>query len=274
MSKTAKISIRLCLSAVFIYTAVALYFFAVQTSMLYHPSPELEGTPSDIGLRFTNLKLKTPDRLDISAWYIPARNSRGVILYCHGNAGNISHRLPLIRLFNRMRLDVLIFDYRGFGQSSGSPSEEGTYIDAETAWDYLVNTLRIKPGKILLYGHSLGGAVATEMALRHKAGGLIIDSGFKSVAERAGEMFPIFPVDLMVRHRYASIEKIGNSRMPKLIIHSQMDELIPFEHGMALFKRAAGPKRFLKLKGGHDDGALASGKLYIDTLDTFIKENL
>jgi fermentation-respiration switch protein FrsA (DUF1100 family) len=242
--------------------------------MIYYPSREQYESPADAGLKFTEVTLRTSDGTDISAWYVPAAGSIGTLLYCHGNAGNITHRVPLIKLYNSLKLDVLIFDYRGYGKSAGSPSEKGTYLDADAAWDYLVNDLKIRPEKIIIYGHSLGGGVAVETALKHRAGGLVIESGFKSVADLGREIFPFLPVGLIVRHKYASIDKVAHIDIPKLIIHSPSDEIIPFEHGKALFERASEPKKFLRIEGGHNEGALISGRIYTDALMNFIAENL
>jgi uncharacterized protein len=274
MTKAGRVLWRLSLSAFIIYALLLIFLFAAQTGMIYYPSREQYESPADAGLKFTEVTIRTSDGVDISAWYVPAGGSTGTLLYCHGNAGNITHRVPLIKLYNSLKLDVLIFDYRGYGKSAGSPSEKGTYLDADAAWDYLVNTLKIRPEKIIIYGHSLGGGVAVETALKHRAGGLVIESGFKSVADLGREIFPFLPVGLIVRHKYASIDKVAQITIPKLIIHSPSDEMIPFEHGKALFEKAAPPKTFLRIKGGHNDGVFVSGRIYTDALENFMAETL
>ncbi len=256
------------------YLLLIAYVYAKQGAMLYFPAKEIESTPHNIGLEYQELTLKTKDGVDISAWYIPAEDARGFLLFCHGNAGNISHRLDSIRIFHGLGLSVLIFDYRGYGKSQGSPDEEGTYYDAEAAWDYLVNILHVKPEKIVLFGRSLGSAVVAELALRRQASALIIESGFTSVPDLGKKFFPHLPVSLISRYHYASISKVGKIKIPKLFVHSPEDEIVPFEHGVKLFEKASEPKEFLKIVGGHNEGFLLSGKVYVDGLQAFISRYL
>ncbi|HSB30891.1 MAG TPA: alpha/beta hydrolase [Candidatus Sulfobium mesophilum] len=256
------------------YLLLIAYVYARQGAMLYFPAKEIEATPHNIGLDYQDVTLRTKDGVEISAWYIPADNARGFILFCHGNAGNISHRLDSIKIFHRLGLGVLIFDYRGYGKSKGSPDEEGTYSDAEAAWDYLVNILRVKPEKIVLFGRSLGSAVAVELALRRQAGAIIMESAFTSVPDLGKKFFPLLPVSLISRYHYESISKVERVEMPKLFIHSPDDEIVPYEQGARLFERARDPKEYLKITGGHNEGFLLSGKIYVDGLDAFISEYL
>ncbi|MGD1074778.1 MAG: alpha/beta hydrolase, partial [Thermodesulfovibrionales bacterium] len=220
------------------YILLVAYVYAKQGSMLYFPSREMEATPLTIGLRYEDLTLRTADGLNIAAWYVPAEDQRGAVLFCHGNAGNISHCLDSIRIFHSLDLGVLIFDYRGYGRSQGSPDENGTYRDAEAAWDYLVNSLRVRPEHIVLFGRSLGSAVAAEIALRKQAGALIMESGFTSVPDLGEKFFPHLPVRLIARYHYASISKVDNIKIPKLFIHSPADEIVPYEQGLKLFEKA------------------------------------
>jgi hypothetical protein len=252
------------------YLALLAYVYVKQTGMLYLPSEEIEATPRDIGLDYKELTLITEDGVEIAAWHVPAEQSRGVLLFCHGNAGNISHRLDSIRIFHDLGLDVFIFDYRGYGKSRGSPDEEGTYRDAEAARDYLVTDLRVNPEKIVLFGRSLGGAVAAEIALRRRAGALIIESGFTSVPDLGKKFFPYLPVALLSRFNYSSIDKVGNVKIPKLFIHSPGDEIVPYDQGVKLFEKAQEPKEFLSISGGHNEGFLASGRTYKDGLEAFL----
>lgn len=256
------------------YLLLIAYVYARQGAMLYFPAKEIEATPHNIGLDYQDVTLRTKDGVEISAWYIPADNARGFILFCHGNAGNISHRLDSIKIFHRLGLGVLIFDYRGYGKSKGSPDEEGTYSDAEAAWDYLVNILHVKPEKIVLFGRSLGSAVAVELALRRQAGAIIMESAFTSVPDLGKKFFPLLPVSLISRYHYESISKVERVEMPKLFIHSPDDEIVPYEQGARLFERARDPKEHLKITGGHNEGFLLSGKIYVDGLDAFISEYL
>jgi len=273
------IKIRRMIYTIFIGLALGYLFlvglvYVRQGSMVYYPTKDIENTPADIGLKYEEIVLRTRDSVDISAWYVLAENERGVLLFCHGNAGNISHRIDSIKIFHELNLSVLIFDYRGYGKSKGSPMEKGTYLDAESAWDYLINVKKVQPEKIILFGRSLGSAVAAELELRHKAAGLIIESGFKSIPALGAKFFPYLPVRLISRFKYETIDKVSMIGMPKLFIHSPQDEIIPYEHGAALFEKAKEPKEFLQITGSHNEGFLFSGKIYIDGLDKFISRLL
>jgi len=254
------------------YLMLLAFVYFRQGSLLYYPMGEILHTPADIGLDFDELTVKTRDGVVLFGWYIPARQERGVVLFCHGNAGNISHRLDSIRIFHDLGLTVCIFDYRGYGKSKGSPTESGTYLDAEAIWDYLIMVKRVPQEKIILFGRSLGSAVAAHLTLTHHAGALIIESGFTSVPDLGEKYFPYLPIRLLSRFRYATIEKIDRIHVPKLFIHSPRDEIIPYSHGVALFGKAAEPKEFLRIMGGHNEGFLLSGETYTTGLDAFISK--
>ena len=196
--------------------------------------------------------------------------SRGVVLFCHGNAGNISHRLDSIRLFHELGLSVLIFDYRGYGQSSGKPTEQGTYRDADAAWDYLVEQRGISPAHIILFGRSLGASIAADLATRQSAAAVILESAFTSVPDVAATLYPWLPVRWLSRYQYNTEKKLANIHIPVLIVHSQDDEIIEFANGERLFDVANEPKQFLELRGGHNDGFMVSGNDYIQGLETFL----
>ncbi len=259
---------------VLLYVAFAGFLYVRQGSMLYYPSGEIIQNPGDLGLAFEEVNLRTKDGVSLSAWYIPSGPERGVILFCHGNAGNISHRLDSIRIFHDLHLGVLIFDYRGYGKSKGSPTEEGTYLDAVSAWEYLVSQRQVAPERIILFGRSLGGSVAAELALRRKAGAIIVESCFTSVPDIGRKLFPFMPVRLLSRFHYSTVDKVGKIKIPKLFVHSPQDEVVPFDHGRSLYVHALPPKQFLEIRGGHNDGFLVSGTAYVNGLDRFISEAL
>lgn len=256
------------------YSVILAVMYFKQDSMIYQPEKEIWQTPKNIGLEYEEIILKTKDLITISGWYIPAQNEIGVILFCHGNAGNISDRLDSIRIFNSLGLSVFIFDYRGYGKSEGKPSEQGTYLDAEAAWDYLLNVKQKQSYKIVLFGRSLGGAVAAELALRNNPAGLIVESSFTSAPDLGAGFYPWLPVKLISKFRYSTIDKIGLINCPKLVIHSPADEIIPFEHGRALYAKASPPKEFLEIRGGHNEGFLASGGTYREGLGRFLRKYL
>lgn len=257
------------------YAGIALYLYFSQARMLFLadlPSREVTATPAVIGLEFESLSIKTMDGETLDGWYVPAKNPRGTLLFFHGNAGNISHRLDSIGIFHLLDLNVLIFDYRGYGRSTGKPSEQGTYRDAEAAWGYLTEQRGIPPGEILLFGRSLGGAVATWLATRVEPAGLIVESSFSSVPDMGADLYPWLPVRWLARLSYDSKACIGTVQAPVLVIHSAQDEIIPFHHGQALFEAATEPKSLLEISGGHNDGFILDRQRYQQGIGEFLDQ--
>lgn len=255
------------------YILLCAWLFFMQSRLLYYPnlpSRELGATPAAIGLHYESVTLTTADRVRLYGWFVPAKQERAVLLFFHGNAGNISHRLDSLRIFHNLGLSVLIFDYRGYGQSEGRVSEKGTYLDAEAAWRYLTEDRGIRPESIILFGRSLGGAIAARQAATAVPGALILESVFTSVPDLAGRYYPIFPVRLLSRFRYDTVAALHSVSCPILIIHSPDDEIIPYENSQRLYEAAGEPKSFLAIRGGHNEGFLASGELYTNGLDEFI----
>lgn len=243
-----------------------------ERSRMYYPDPELILSPAAIGLTYENVILKPESKVEIHGWWIPAEESRGTILFCHGNGGNISHRLESIRIFHQMELDVFIFDYRGYGKSTGSPSEKGTYQDAAAAYNYLQKIRMIKPEKIIIFGRSLGGAIAIDLAAKKEAAALICESSFTSAADMGKIIFPFLPVRLFIFDKYDSISKVGIISTPKLFIHSREDNVVPFRQGEMLYQRASPPKDFLEIRGDHGNGFFESEDIYCRRIDDFIKQ--
>ncbi len=265
------ILIVLC-GLVLAYALLVAFVYLRQAKMLYFPTRQIEATPENLNLSFDEVTLQTSDGVHISAWYIPSPKARGFLVFCHGNAGNISHRLDSIRLFHEMDLSVLIFDYRGYGKSEGEPSEKGMYLDVEAAYDFLVNVKGAAPSRIIVFGRSLGSAVAAELAMRRTAGALIIESGFTSVPDLGRKFFPHMPVKLISRFHYATIDKVGRLHLPKLFIHSPDDEIVPYAHGKSLFAAATEPKEFLTIHGDHNGGFLLSGYDYLHGIGRFLEK--
>lgn len=257
-----------------VYVLFAGFLFIFQSHYVYYPEHIISADPSNIGLEFENVSFKTEDRVKLSGWFIPSEGAGGVILFCHGNAGNISHRLESIQIFHRLGLNVFIFDYRGYGRSEGKPSEIGTYRDVEAVWQYLVEERQVSPNSIVVFGRSLGGAVAAWLANRHTPGALILESAFTSVPDIAARLYPYLPVRLLSRFKYNTAEYLDEVACPVLIVHSREDEIMPFSHGKQLFERARGPKEFLEISGTHNEGFITSEKRYIEGLNTFISEYL
>jgi fermentation-respiration switch protein FrsA (DUF1100 family) len=259
----------------YVLLGVALYFMQERMVFLARlPGRELEVTPRDAGFEYVDVTTKTADGLALHGWYVYARNPRGTVLFLHGNAGNISHRLDSIAIFHELGLDTFIIDYRGYGQSEGKPGEEGTYRDAEAAWEHLVIERGEDPARIVVFGRSIGGAVAAWLATKHKPAALIVESSFTSAVEMAAHLYPIMPVRLISRLKYPVIDFVAGITCPVLIVHSRDDEIIPFVMGKALYKAAPAPKAFLELTGDHNNGFLISRDRYREKLDEFISEHL
>jgi fermentation-respiration switch protein FrsA (DUF1100 family) len=256
-----------------LYLAVGLILYFMQGSMVYLaglPGRALEASPSDIGLPFEDVMIGTRDGERLHGWYVPADNARGVLLFFHGNAGNISHRLESIAIFNHLGLDVLIIDYRGYGRSSGSPSEQGTYRDAEAAWRHLVEDRGVPPSDIVIFGRSLGGAVGAWLAARIQAAAVIIESSFSSGADMARRLYPVFPAKLLTRLKYPVRDYAARLRCPALVIHSRDDEIIPFGMGQTIYEAIEQEKSFLELRGDHNGGFWISREDYLSGLDRFL----
>jgi len=257
-----------------VYVAFAGFLFIFQSNYVYYPEHTLTTDPGNIGLSFENVSFETTGRVKLSGWFVPCEGARGVILFCHGNAGNISHRLESIQIFHQLGLGVFIFDYRGYGQSEGKPSESGTYRDVEAAWQYLVEERQVDPDKIIVFGRSIGGAIAAWQARSHTPGALILESTFTSVPDLAAKLYPYLPVKLLSRFKYDTEGYLEGVNCPVLIVHSPDDEMMPFRHGQRLFEAAKEPKKFLEISGSHNEGFITSGKRYEEGLDTFISEYL
>ncbi len=245
-----------------------------QSGFIYHPESALVATPASVRLDYQEVRFKAADGVNLHAWWVPAKNERGVALFCHGNAGNISHRLKTIETLNALGLSTFIFDYRGFGLSEGSPSEKGTYADARGAWEYLVRERNIDPGKIIIHGRSLGGAVAAHLATERNPALLILESSFTSTRDVARHHVPFPPVAWIITYRYETIGRIRKLKCPVLVIHSPDDEVIPFSHGVRLFNSAPEPREFLKISGSHNNGFILSYREYSSAIDIFIGKHL
>ncbi len=259
------------------YASMALLLYLFQSRLLYSPafpSRALETTPAQVGLSFEWVTLTTEDNVMIKGWYLPAPNRRGTLLFFHGNAGNISHRLESLKLLHSLGLAILIIDYRGYGHSQGHPTEAGTYLDAQAAWRYLTIQRQVAAREIIIFGRSLGGAIAAQLATQTQPGALIIESAFTSIPDVAMELYSFLPVRWLARFQYPTRRFLQAVTCPVLIIHSRDDEIIPFAHGQALFEAAHPPKDFLALNGGHNNAFLVSSLTYLQGIDAFLKNHL
>ena len=260
-----------------VYVGLMLYLYVFQARFVYFPelpSRQVTASPADIGLAYEKVNLRTADGEMLAGWFIPSPEARGTLLYLHGNGGNMGHRLDPIEVFHRLGLNVLIIDYRGYGDSSGKPTEDGTYQDALAAWNYLTQHKHQMPERIVLFGESLGGSIAAWLAAHNAPAGLIIYASFTSVPEMAREVYPLFPAARLARYHYDTRAALISARSPVLILHSPEDEIIPFSHGQALLKAANAPKRLIELHGGHNDALLVSREVYAREVGAFLQRYL
>jgi len=249
---------------------LALLLSGCVAAMVYHPESVVEQSPEDIGLPYETVRFEASDEVVLSGWWVPADDAEKTVLFFHGNAGNIGGRLDTVRIIHSMGLNLLIFDYRGFGQSGGSSSEKGLYRDADAAFGFLTEQMDISPGSVILWGRSLGGAVAAQSAARHPAGMLILESTFTSMTDAANDLFLWVPGFVLRNHAYNTLNYLEEISIPTLVIHSVDDEVIDFSHGRRLYEAAPRPKAFIELQGSHNHGFLHSKDDYISGISDFI----
>jgi fermentation-respiration switch protein FrsA (DUF1100 family) len=256
------------------YAGLAALVYFQQDRLLYYPGMgrELAATPERYGLPYDDLSIRTEDGETLHAWWIPATNARGAVILFHGNAGNISYRLDYAAMFDRLGYGTLLVEYRGYGRSTGSPSEQGTYRDAAASWRWLTETKGIAGSDIVLFGESLGGAVAAWLAARERPRALVLASTFTSVPDLAAEIYPFLPVRLLSRYEYNTIDALARVEAPVLVAHSPEDDIIPYAHGKRLFAAAREPKSFLDLAGGHNDGFVFGRAEWARAVGVFLEQ--
>lgn len=264
----------LLINLVVVLALAAGGLYVMQPTMVFLPSRELAATPADWGLEHEDVWLQTEDGVRIHGWYLPHPGARRVLLFFHGNAGNISHRQTSLEIFHRLGINLLILDYRGYGRSEGRPSEAGLYRDARAAWDYLVGLRGVAPSDIIVFGRSLGGAVAAQLASRVQPGALILESTFSSARDLAREIYPILSWLIVPCFDFDTVERLGAASCPVLVVHSRDDEIIPFALGRRVFEAAREPKAFHELRGDHNGGFLFSQPDYERALAGFLSDQL
>ncbi len=254
------------------YAAIVLIVYLAQGRMLYLPNaagPPLDVTPASAGLSYEDVHLTTADGVTLHGWFVHGETNE-VLLFFHGNAGDISHRLFSIRQFHDLGLSVFIVDYRGYGRSGGRPTEQGLYRDAEAAWRYLTETRGVAPGDIIVFGRSLGGSVAAWLAANQRPASLIVESSFTSVPDVAQELYWWLPARWLARFRHATREHVASVKSPVLVVHSRDDEIIPYHHAEAIFAAANEPRRLLTIRGGHNNAISVDEENYIEGLRVFL----
>ena len=248
------------------YWGLGLILYFMQPTFLYRPTPDILYTPGELGMDFEEVLFTTEDGLELFGWYIPSEGAELTLLFCHGNGGNITHRLDSINIFRELGLNCFIFDYRGYGNSEGKPTEEGTYLDAKAAYKWLRENKKVAAHNIIIFGRSLGASIAARLAGQVESRGLIIESGFTSYADMGKKIYPYMPVRWFAAFNYNTLEYIEKVHCPVLVVHSQTDELVPFQFGLELYENANEPKRLLEITGSHNDGFLVSGQTYTNNL--------
>ena len=263
-----------------IYALTSTYLWARQAHFIFRPKRIIFKTPAEYQLPFEDVYVKVNDgngkNERIHAWWIPAENPSDLyLLYLHGSALNIGANITHARRFHQMGFSVFLISYRGYGKSDGTfPTEAQIYADAQAAWTYLVKQKGIDPKAIFIYGHSLGGAVAIQLAIDNPAaGGLIVEAAFTSIADMARRIpkYRIFPLELIVHERFDSIEKVGRLQPPVLYIHGTDDKLVPSEMSSELYKHTASSKQLKFIPGGgHNNSASVGGDEYLQAVKNFI----
>lgn len=271
--KLGKFALRHWPSAIsaLIVVSIVMTPHLLERMFVYFPIRQLDADPSLAGLPFEDVWLRTEDGLRLHGWFVPREGARVTLLVLHGNAGNIGHRVAWIEMVRGASAHVLIFDYRGFGRSEGKPFEEGLYRDARAAYGWWEAARGRSGEKLVLLGESLGGAVATELATRAPVAGLIVQSSFTSARDMARTMLPLGLLQPLAGVRFDSAARISNLRCPKLVIHGDRDEIVPFRLGRRLFELAAPPKEFYTVAGaGHNDLPWVGGAEYIRRIARFL----
>ena len=243
--RTAAITLVVC------YLGVLGLLSYLENQFVYHPTPESKDwQPQPPGVE--EIELKSADGNRLGAWWAPKADSKRCVLYFHGNAGNLSHRGNIVvKLRDTLDASVLIVDYPGYGKSTGKPTERGCYQTADAGYAYLINEKKFDPKELIVFGKSLGGAVAVDLATRSPHRAVVLVKTFTSTPDVGARWFPWVPVRLLMRNQFRSIDKIGSLKTPVFIAHGNRDQVIPYEHGQALFKAANEPKEFYHIEG-HD----------------------
>ncbi len=262
--------IGIAAAAALVFWTIALMLF--EDKFIYFPEKYEKGA-YDQASSIPNLRdcwVTSKDGVKLHGWFAPAESAKATLVISHGNGGNISHRYLLMRSLLRHKLNVLMYDYRGYGRSEGTPSEEGIYKDGRAFFDYAATLPEVNPKRIILWGTSLGGAVATEVAAQCPAAGLILESTFSSGKDVARILYPFLPVGLFMQSKFNSIDKIKTLHLPVLVMHGSHDEILPIALGRRLFAAANDPKEFYEIAGaGHNDTFFVGGEEYFDRIDRF-----
>lgn len=243
---------------------------ALERLLVYHPYPTMEGSPADLHLPFEEVKARSEDGVELYGWWVPADGARWTLLFSHGNAGNISHRLEKLAILHRLGFNVLLYDYRGYGRSGGAPQEQGLYADARAMHAYLVGTRKIPAERIVAFGESIGSVISAHLAAERPVGAVVLEGVFSSLADMAASAAPFLAG--LAGDRFNTLASMPNIAAPLLVLHSPDDDMIPFAQAEKVFAAAREPKTLVRLKGGHNDAFVESGALYSDSLRAFFAQ--
>ena len=255
----------------------ALLLVGCEKKIIFHPSkfPEGNWDPASKGLKVQDIDFQSKDGKKLHGWFVASSQARATLLWFHGNAGNLSHRLSNIQELLSLNLNIFIFDYRGYGKSEGEPDEEGIYIDSLAAYDRILKIESVSVESLFLFGRSLGGICAVQTAFHKPARGLILESVFTSASDMSRKIFPLIPLGWAIRSKLDAISKVPIVTFPKLFPHGNRDEIVPLDLGKKLFDAAAEPKTFYIIEGaGHNDTYIIGGREYYKVLDKFITDAL
>lgn len=268
---------KFVISLVIIVALFVLLIRIFENKFIFFPFKYPQGywQPETFGLQAEDCYFRTADGYQLHGWFFPNENALATLLWCHGNAGNITDRLDNLANLTKLPINVFIFDYRGFGRSEGVPNEKGVYLDAEAAYDYLASREDVQQDKIILFGRSLGGAVAVDLASKRPGAGLILESTFTSAKDMAKSAFGFIPIYLIIKSKFNSIDKISKIHVPILVLHGTKDRTVPFKLGRRLYEASNNPKEFYQIQeADHNDTYIVGGQAYFDKLLQFVKQTL
>ena len=244
-------------------------WFFQETLLFNGRTAELVQTPADLGWTFEEFRLEGPGGVT-HGWWMPLEDARGAVIFSHGSGKNISHYLDDAQLFRDMGFSVLLYDYGGYGLSTGKPSEKRCYADIRAVWRHLTETLGVPPERVVLAGASMGGGVTSDLAAEVQPAAVVLECTFTSVPEAVRDTLPGLPYPLLTRIRFRNIDKVPRFRAPLMVLHSTDDDTIPFAHGERLFAAAKEPKTFARITGSHGGGKFSSGEAYTGPLREFL----
>lgn len=270
-----RVAIAIAAAVVALVGVAAVLLVLLEGRLVYYPDRVIHETPETVGLTYSDVHFLTSDGVRLDGWYVPATSPTAIVIVCHGDGGNISTRLPLIRGMHAVGLSSFIFDYRGYGRSSGTPTEQGTYLDADAAWRWVDAHLRgVSEGTlpVIIMGRSLGGPIAARLAAKHPPAALVLDSTFPSIRSLVHARAPLLPARLLLRYKYDTLAWLGHVSCPVLVVASRDDTIVPIAQGRELFAALRGPKEFLELSGPHVRGFAADAGRYEEGLRRFLTE--